>query len=168
MKQVTRGALWLGFIIYVAILIQFVLLKDMNVQSALGNIFERERPSEWTRHNFNLFETIGLYWNDSRIHWTVRLSNLGGNVLGFMPFGLLLPLLFRRKPYFVLTVIYGFLFSLALETLQWFMVVGSFDVDDLFLNTIGVAAGYLLFRVIHFFLPVRTYLYGQTKKPRSA
>lgn len=164
MKQLTRGALWLTFLVYLAIVVRFVVLKEMNAESAINNIFERERPSIWTRNNFTLFETIGLYWNDTRIPWTVRLMNLGGNIVGFIPFGMLLPLLFRRKPYFLLTVIYGFLFSLALELAQWFMAVGSFDVDDLFLNTVGVIVGYLLFRIVHMVLPIRKYLYPVSHK----
>ncbi|MFC4354977.1 VanZ family protein [Chryseomicrobium palamuruense] len=160
MKKLTRGALWVTFLIYLAIVIRLVVLKEMDAESAVNNIFEREQPSIWTRNNFTLFETIGLYWNDTRIPWTVRLMNLGGNVVGFIPFGLMLPLLFRHKPYFLLTVIYGFLFSLGLELAQWFMAVGSFDVDDLFLNTIGVIVGYIVFRVLHVIFPIRNYLYS--------
>lgn len=168
MKHLTRGALWVTFLVYLAIVVRFVVLKEMNAESAINNIFERERPSIWTRNNFTLFETIRLYWNDARIPWTVRLTNLGGNVVGFIPFGLLLPLLFRRRPYFILTVIYGFLFSLGLELTQWFMAVGSFDVDDLFLNTMGVIVGYVVFRILNKVLPIRDYLYtGSSKRPHS-
>jgi len=142
--------------------VQLVVLKEMDAQSAVTNIFERQRPSEWTTNNFTLFETIRLYWSDSRIPWTVRLSNLAGNVLGFLPFGILFPLLFRRKPSLLLTLFFGFLFSLGLELAQWFMAVGSFDVDDLLLNTIGVLIGYTAFRIVHALVPIRTYLYPKS------
>lgn len=167
MRTFTKGALWLTFLAYCALVVQFVVLKEMDAQSAVNNIFERQRPSEWTTNNFTLFETIGLYWNDSRIPWTVRISNLGGNVLGFVPFGLLFPLLFRWKPYLIVTLVFGFLFSLVLELLQWFMAVGSFDVDDLLLNTIGVFVGYLAFRLLHLTLPIRKYLYPQNTNRSS-
>ncbi len=167
MRIFTKSALWLTFLAYFALVVQFVVLKEMDAQSAVNNIFERQRPSEWTTNNFTLFETIGLYWNDSRIPWTVRISNLGGNVLGFVPFGLLFPLLFRWKPNLIVTLVFGFLFSLALELLQWFMAVGSFDVDDLLLNTIGVFVGYLAFRLLHLILPIRKYLYPQNTNRSS-
>ena len=32
-----------------------------------------------------------------------------------------------------------------MEVFQLFTKVGSFDVDDLFLNTVGCAVGYILF-----------------------
>lgn len=35
-----------------------------------------------------------------------------------------------------------------LETLQLVFKVGSFDVDDMFLNTLGAAAGYLCYRLV--------------------
>ena len=164
MRTVTRGALWVTFLAYLAVIVQLVVLKEMDAQSAVTNIFERERPSEWTTNNFTLFETIRLYWNDSRIPWTVRLSNLAGNVIGFLPFGVLFPLLFRTKPYLLITVFFGFLFSLGLELAQWFMAVGSFDVDDLLLNTLGVLLGYVGFLIINWLLPIRTYVYQQNKR----
>ena len=36
----------------------------------------------------------------------------------------------------------GFGFSLTLETLQLIFMVGSFDVDDMILNTLGAAVGF--------------------------
>ena len=46
------------------------------------------------------------------------------------------------------TVMFGFVFSLMLETLQLVFKVGSFDVDDMLLNTLGAAAGYLCYRLV--------------------
>ena len=42
----------------------------------------------------------------------------------------------------------GFGFSLMLETLQLIFMVGSFDVDDMQLNTLGAALGYLAYRFV--------------------
>ena len=44
-----------------------------------------------------------------------------------------------------MTVLYSFELSLLVELLQLVFKVGSFDVDDLFLNTVGCAVGYILF-----------------------
>ena len=41
-----------------------------------------------------------------------------------------------------------FLLSLSFETLQLIFKVGSFDVDDLLLNTIGGMLGYLAFWIL--------------------
>jgi glycopeptide antibiotics resistance protein len=73
--------------------------------------------------------------------------NLAGNVLAFMPFGTLLPVFshtFRKCP---LTVLYSFELSLMVETIQLVTKVGSFDVDDIMLNTLGGLIGYLIYRI---------------------
>ena len=71
------------------------------------------------------------------------LINIVGNVVVFMPFGFFVPSL--KKWSFVRVVLTGFLFSLAVETVQLVTKVGTFDVDDLFLNTIGVTLGCIMF-----------------------
>ena len=41
----------------------------------------------------------------------------------------------------------GFMVSLLVETVQLITKVGCFDVDDLFLNTVGVMLGYLCYYI---------------------
>ena len=68
---------------------------------------------------------------------------LAGNVLMFVPFGLLLPLAFDRINKHVmlgLTVV----IPLFVEIVQ-ILVGRSFDTDDLICNFIGIIAGYLIY-----------------------
>ena len=76
------------------------------------------------------------------------LKNIAGNVLLFVPFGLLLPLLFERlrKPWPLLwraAVISG-----AIEVGQLPTRVRATDVDDVILNVVGAMVGLLIFRLI--------------------
>ena len=48
------------------------------------------------------------------------------------------------RMYFGKTILFGFEASVLIEVIQLFSKVGSFDVDDLLLNTIGGCLGYLL------------------------
>lgn len=48
---------------------------------------------------------------------------------------------------FFLTVFYSFGLSFFVEVFQLLTKVGSFDVDDLLLNTIGGLIGYILFMI---------------------
>jgi glycopeptide antibiotics resistance protein len=84
------------------------------------------------------------------------MINVVGNVVAFMPFGFLFPVLYReqrgKKTYqghyfrsFLFVTFLGFLFSFAVETVQLITKVGCFDVDDLMLNTSGVILGYILY-----------------------
>ncbi|UUZ89954.1 VanZ family protein [Paenibacillus sp. P25] len=69
----------------------------------------------------------------------------GGNIGVFVPFGLLLPFLFKRaRSYAGFAVIFGGIIVL-LESLQMFLRVGTADVDDLILNEIGGLIGLWVF-----------------------
>ncbi|AOZ94147.1 VanZ family protein [Paenibacillus crassostreae] len=110
--------------------------------------FGRERHADGPL-NYNLipFETIKLYIRNmgQLPNWT-WIINLFGNVAVFIPFGLTLPVLFpklrsywRLGSYFVMIVLF-------LEVSQMLLRVGSFDIDDVILNVLGVWIGYSMIR----------------------
>ena len=71
------------------------------------------------------------------------LVNFLGNILMFLPVGFCPPLLWRRRTMWK-TLLTGFGISLFIELFQLFQDRGT-DVDDLWLNTLGVLLGYLTF-----------------------
>jgi glycopeptide antibiotics resistance protein len=104
----------------------------------------------WGTNNFIPLKTIlNLILRDPFPMDAVR--NIGGNIVLFIPFGFLVPLVRRKDTRFGKAVAFGFCASLVVELSQ--LVISSiirftyrsFDVDDLILDTIGVAVGYLLF-----------------------
>ena len=72
-------------------------------------------------------------------------TNIFGNVLGFMPYGFVLPVINRRMRNGFFIILSGFSISLTVEVIQLITRAGCFDVDDLILNTLGVLFGYLSF-----------------------
>lgn len=71
-----------------------------------------------------------------------------GNVLLFVPFGFLLPLLVPRLNRCWQVVALGAATSLGIEAAQVVMPgIHRADVDDVILNTVGVACGWLLLRL---------------------
>lgn len=72
--------------------------------------------------------------------------NIVGNVVAFVPFGIFLPMYSERCRKFWKAVYCSFELSLLVEVLQLIAKVGSFDVDDLILNTLGGMIGYLIYR----------------------
>lgn len=72
--------------------------------------------------------------------------NIFGNVAAFLPFGFFLPEIWRQVGRWYTMIVLSFTTSLCIELMQLVTKVGSFDVDDLLLNTIGGYLGYLLFR----------------------
>ncbi|QNK40716.1 VanZ family protein [Caproicibacter fermentans] len=69
------------------------------------------------------------------------------NILLFIPFGFLLPLLWERYHPFWKTVSCGFLLSLSIELSQLFNRRIS-DIDDLLMNTLGAFAGWLFWLLL--------------------
>ncbi|MDO3410428.1 VanZ family protein [Saccharibacillus sp. CPCC 101409] len=63
-----------------------------------------------------------------------------GNVAAFIPFGLLVPVLYRMP--FVRFIGLFVLCVLTIETLQALTLLGSFDVNDVIQNSSGAAIGY--------------------------
>lgn len=68
--------------------------------------------------------------------------NLAGNVIGFLPFGALLPAMRKTKISFWKVTLLSFELSLFIEVLQLMLRAGSCDVDDVILNTLGGCIGY--------------------------
>lgn len=88
--------------------------------------------------NFKPFRTIRSY--SVHTFHSLFAINVVGNVVMFMPFGFLLPII-KKKSNFIKIFLTGALLSLSIETIQ--LLVGrSVDVDDLMLNVLGVALGY--------------------------
>lgn len=74
--------------------------------------------------------------------------NLGGNLLLLMPFGILVPLIWRTRP--LKTILIAVLSAFSVEFLQFIenvFHIGYNDVsfDDFFLNALGCILAYLLF-----------------------
>ena len=66
------------------------------------------------------------------------------NILLFVPFGILVPLIWQKKNGFLPVLFSGFTFSLLIEVSQ---VLGYrvSDVDDLMTNTLGAVIGFFLY-----------------------
>ena len=73
--------------------------------------------------------------------------NLAGNVAAFIPFGLFIIPVSGRRISFWAAVLLTFDVSLCVEIIQLVAKVGSFDVDDLLLNTLGGLLGALLYKL---------------------
>ena len=103
--------------------------------------------------NLRPFETISLYWRlltDPIRPVLTRLAiyNLGGNLLLFLPMGVLIPAIWKnyRKLYKVLLLIAGLV--AAAELIQVLILAGSCDIDDLILNLLGAAIGYPMHKIL--------------------
>jgi glycopeptide antibiotics resistance protein len=74
------------------------------------------------------------------------MSETVSNVVTFIPFGLLLSLNFKKAALWrLLIVVFGF--SVAVETLQFILAIGTTDATDVVTNTLGGLVGIVLYRL---------------------
>lgn len=101
-----------------------------------------------TRVNLEPFSTVKRMWRGWRggyVNDAAFLYNIVGNIIMTSPAAYFWRKIFRRRGLagfllFFLAVVTG---SLFIETAQLLSMTGSFDVDDVILNTLGGAAAYL-------------------------
>lgn len=74
------------------------------------------------------------------------ISNLGGNLLLFVPVGVFLPSLFRSLrpfPAFLAAFVGSII---VVELCQLFLRIGFCEIDDVLLNTVGAVMGYVIWK----------------------
>lgn len=141
-KRKRRVVAGIIFLIYFAVLFYFLFFSEK-----MGRTY-----SERTYH-YNLipFREIGRFIQYRNVLGKEAvLLNIFGNVAAFVPFGAFLPIFSGRCRHFFFTVLYSFELSLLVELMQLVFKVGSFDVDDLMLNTLGGMVGFLIYVVVIF------------------
>ena len=126
------------FVLYLVLLTYFLFFAEEMGRSP-------DMRPEYS-YNLVLFREIRrfLVYRD-KVGVQAMLLNIFGNVLAFAPFGFFLPVVWRRTRRWYTVTLLSFFTSLCIEVMQLVLRVGSFDVDDLLLNTAGGLAGYLIF-----------------------
>lgn len=84
----------------------------------------------------------------------------GLNVVMFLPFGFLIPLMSPENRKLSRVALGGFGFSLLIEVSQILSLRGT-DIDDLILNTLGAVLGWLCFRLWARFIGTRPRGFGK-------
>lgn len=130
------------FMTYICVLVYFLFFSEMMGRS-VGNDYQL---------NLVLFREIRRFYTKRQVLGdSVVWMNIAGNIAAFVPFGIFVMPVSNRRINFLETVIITFNVSLCVEIIQLVTKVGSFDVDDLLLNTIGglIGAGiYVVYAMI--------------------
>ena len=105
------------------------------------------RPSNQSYDSWNLipFQTIGYYFSN-HVSPFIAFYNLAANIGLFLPFGFFITIVNKNK---WLSFLCSVCSILAIETMQHLTHRGSFDVDDIILNVLGIYVGVLLFPIFH-------------------
>ncbi|GHI00599.1 VanZ family protein [Neobacillus kokaensis] len=147
MKILIKTVLTIVLFLYLAILTKLVLFKYVQVSEIIQSFTFINNEHFLRAHNFIPFKTIYYYLFLADINLIIRIENIVGNVIGFAPFGFILPLLANRFQKLKVVILATFFLSLTYELMQLIFTFGSFDVDDLILNTIGGVIGFIPIKI---------------------
>lgn len=132
---------WVIFIVYLVSLAYFLFFSE-----DFGRGSHLQEEYAYNLVPFKEIRRFIVYWHIVGIQ--SFFLNIVGNTAGFMPFGFFLPVISRRSRRWYNTILLSFLFSLCIETTQLVFRVGSFDVDDMILNTLGGTLGFILYKIV--------------------
>ena len=156
-KKGYRMAAWLLFGLYLILMVYFLFFAESMGRTSMGQEYHYNlMPLKEIRRYITYYDVIRPF--------TVFL-NLAGNILAFVPFGLFFPLLSRKNRGFFKVTLISFEVSLLVELIQLVTRVGSCDVDDMILNTLGGMLGYFCFKIL--FLWHRMELKGAGDEEKS-
>ena len=128
------------FVLYVLVLVYLLFFSE-----GYGRVADAEENTVTILFRLWRSGVSGLY---RKIVGTFALfTNVFGNVLGFVPYGFILPVITGKMRNGFFIILSGFFISLTIEVIQLLTKVGCFDVDDMILNTLGAALGYGIYAV---------------------
>lgn len=126
----------LGSLLYILIMIKLLFLRGRFV-------------GDGYRYNVIPLKTItSLIVHRDRYNVDTWVKNLLGNIVLFIPLGVIIPAIY--KPFLKLSRFLACSLALLItvELIQLITRVGSFDVDDVILNMLGAAIGYLITMIL--------------------
>lgn len=127
-----------------AITISYTLLILYFLFFAFGRVGKVDQITEYTFIFLpdGFFRLPGL---SDLLHPTLMDFVGFGNIAAFIPFGILIPLLYRTN--FIRFMTWFILSILVLETIQALTFLGSFDINDVIQNASGAAIGFGAFKL---------------------
>ena len=132
-----REALLLLMYINLAVLIRFVFYPFFTVNGEVQPLIINMSSLQPLRVNLIPLVNI-LDYNIKR----EAAINIIGNISMFIPTGVIMPILYKRLDCFWKVLLAGAGLSFVIEVIQLLFPGSVTDIDDLILNTLGVAVGY--------------------------
>ena len=138
-----REAVLLLMYINLAVIIRFVFFPKALINGHVQPLVFEPAAVFPLRVNFipfvHLFEYVSL--RDT-------IWNIVGNMAMFIPSGIVLPIIYKKLDSFGKVIAAGAFISLCIEILQLPFASRASDIDDLILNTFGVAIGYGIYAIM--------------------
>ena len=150
-KKILKVNLIIYFIIYTITIVTLTLFDEIFGRNGFVLIdWNRELFDSYMKYSFNIipFSTIKLYINgymNNIVSFDNFAINIFGNLFAFMPYGVFIPLIFKKVNKYKKFLLLMILIVVIIEGLQFSTLSGSCDIDDLILNVLGASVIYLIF-----------------------
>ena len=152
-KKILKIHLIIYFIVYTVLLLVLTLFDELFGRKGLMFInWNNDLLSLYIKYSFNMipFKTISLFikgFINESVNFRSFSINIIGNLCAFMPYSLLLPLIFKKMNKFLNFLITIVITVVVIELLQFVTMSGSCDIDDLILNVFGSSIIYLIINI---------------------
>ena len=135
-----------SFYVYIFVVLTltgyFILFREVSSQDWWHKMIVRIERKDHV--NLELFKMFRIY--------KILSKQIVGNFVMLLPLGIFLPLLYKRISNFILVFMVSLLVSGVIELLQLVTSFRSADVDDIFLNSLGACAGFVIYKIFTFSL----------------
>lgn len=135
--------LWLLF--YIMVIYQLLLGDGERNRDAMRELTSAEHFQYSTQ--LIPFRTISEYLKRAFYLDTIAIRNIVGNIVLCMPFGFLLPCLFKKMRKLIWIIVVISIVIIFVELGQYFFYLGTCDIDDLILNVLGAVIAYGVFKI---------------------
>ena len=152
-KKILYINLIIYFLIYNVTIFSLTLFDEIYGRNGLVFVnWNKKILNNYINTSLNIipFKTIKLFINGYKNNIVSREAftiNIIGNLCAFMPYGVFIPLLFKKINKYYKFLIFMIIIVLIIEVLQFLTMSGSCDIDDLILNITGASIVYLIYNI---------------------
>ncbi len=154
-QKIMKATFCAFFLLYLWFLITLVCFDSYFGRVGFDRLSKWNLQSlkDYFKNSFNIipFKTILRFvlapFNNSDISAKAIITNLLGNLAAFSPFAFFLPLLFKKLNKFGNFVMAMIAIVTVVELLQFALLTGCCDIDDLILNVGGAVILFLLLKI---------------------
>lgn len=145
-KELSKLNIKIWLIIYIAILLNLTIFGRSDFNGFIWNKLDSD--IEYYIENFvNLIPFKSILYIINNSHYNLIIYNILGNFLALSPLAFFLSILPQKKVGNLKYLLIVFLSSLSIELMQLISLCGSFDIDDIILNTIGSFLFFILINI---------------------
>jgi glycopeptide antibiotics resistance protein len=135
------------FICYILFLIKLLFLSRVSIL----DLFNSQRTLDRSINLIPFYSIKEYIFSNTVTIKRFAFSNVGGNIIIFVPLGTYLSL-FKNNKRVITNLLFIFIVSLFIEIIQGSLGIGAADIDDIILNCLGGLVGILVYKFLLFIL----------------